>query len=159
PELVALDEAERLTPVLDLLPRRTLVNRRGQPPGRQHRVQQRSHLRIRILECIVEDDEPCDRRFNARSLQEYLPDPTEHTWAGRDPPADIERGRHRYRAREIDPPEGGAEAVEATVRGRYAHRAAGITAEREVADPGGRRGRRPAGGAAREPTRRARIDR
>ena len=87
------------------------------------------------------------------------PTPGQQRRAPGEPAAGVEARRQRAGARQADRAVARADAEQAAIACRDAHRAAGVGAKREIDQTRGDRGGRAAARPAGEPVRRARIDR
>ncbi len=103
------------------------------------------------------DRETCQSRFGRRSLCEQRPHQRDVLDTPRHRSDRVERGAEREHALRGDEPPLRLQADDVARRGRQANRAAGVRAEREVAETGGERSSRAARGAAGRQTRTGRV--
>ena len=125
----------------------------------ESRPQQRRDRRVGLGERIVGTIRRSIGAATRARSSSTCADAPEHARPARQPADDVERRRHVHHAGRIDAAVRGADAVEPAERGRHAHRAAGVAAQREIAGAGRGRRRRSARRAARDAARRARIER
>ena len=157
PRLEGLPRLPRLQRPLRQRPRRETGRREQVVADVLHQGGERAHHRLQgrrgpgvgEAERVDGDDEARGERRRYRLAQHHFRDTREGRRVAREPAGGVGARRLRQHSREIEPPVGGADAVEPAEARRHAHRAAGVGAERGVAealrDGRGRAGGRAAG--------------
>ena len=108
-----------------------------------------------MREGVLRDEQTGHRRSHRLAFEQHRADAAHQAGRIGKEPADVEGGRHRHGAGEIDAPVRRAQSVDAAIGRRHAHRSAGVAAEREITGirrgGGGRAARRAARNAAGRP--------